>query len=326
MGLKVIDRNGVWQIVGTVAGKRIRQSAKTGDKKAAQLAARELERAIWEGLADPRKLTFEEAALEYMQAGGDTRFLAPLIQHFQGWTLDSIKPGHVQDAARAIYPTATPATWNRQGITPAQAVINFASERGECAPIRVRRYEVQRKKRPAGNREWLDAFRAEAGPEVGALALFMFVTGARIKESASLRWEHIDHDKRRAWLAKTKTEPRECFLTPELADVLDALPRVNERVFRWSLSYLHRHWRAAVAAAGIAPLTPQEAGRRGFGTEMVVRRKVDPKTASELGGWASPRMLMEVYATAEAGAELIDQIFDADTSKTQPRKNHEKSA
>ena len=70
--------------------------------------------------------TFEEAALSYMNGGGEEAFLPPLIRRFKGRVLGSIKPGEIQQAARDLYPGRKPATWNRQVIVPARAVMPAA--------------------------------------------------------------------------------------------------------------------------------------------------------------------------------------------------------
>lgn len=111
MGLAIKWRSGIAWANGTVAGKRIRQSLRTRDATQAEEARAALEAKLWkQGLYGGEAVrTFEDAALSYMQAGGEGRFLAPLIAHFKGVRLSSIKPGHVKDAARKLYPKGAPA-------------------------------------------------------------------------------------------------------------------------------------------------------------------------------------------------------------------------
>jgi integrase len=310
VGLKIILRGGIWQIVGTVAGRRVRVSSRTGDRRAAEAQARALERDAW---SERPAWTFADAALSYLQGGGDPRFTADLIRHFGGTPLAEILPGNIRDAAPILLPGRKPATWNRQVVTPAQAIINHGADRGMCAPIRVKRFPVkQARARPAGDRAWLDAFRSKARPEIAALALFMFVTGARVGEALRLPWSDFDAEHRLAWLDRTKTRPRMALLTAELAAEMAALKHGRPTVFRWrSESYVHRLWRETCARAEIAVLTPQEAGRRGFATEAIIRQGIDPKTAAALGGWASPRIPLEIYATANPDLELVERVFGA---------------
>ena len=302
---------GIYQIKGTVAGRRIRKSAKTCDRRAAKLAARAIERKIWSDLADGKTeaVTFEMAAIAYMQSDRPIRFIKPLIKYFAGVPVRDILPGHVQDAAQAIYPTAKPATQNRQGITPASAILNHAAGRGWCALIRVGRFKEDKVARVAADREWLDRFMAEAEPWLAALALFMFTTGARISEALSLRWEDVEG--RNAHIRKTKSGAgRDCILSRETALLFQALAHDRERVFRYkSKRWVYSKWQAACERAGIDYIRPHQAGRHAFATEMIVRKGVDVMTTAKLGGWASPQMLAR-YAHPEGLEDVVDRVFE----------------
>ena len=304
---------GIYQIKGTVAGRRIRKSAKTCDRRAAKLAARAIERKIWSDLADGKTeaVTFEMAAIAYMQSDRPIRFIKPLIKYFAGVPVRDILPGHVQDAARALYPTAKPATQNRQGITPASAILNHAAGRGWCSIIRVGRFKEDKVARVAADREWLDAFMAAAEPEIAALALFMFTTGARISEALSLRWEDVEG--RNALIRKTKSgDARSCILSREMVLRLQTLMYRVDRVFHYkSKSWIYTKWYAVCDRAEIDRIPPHQAGRHAFATEMIVRKGVDVMTTAKLGGWASSRML-DRYAHPDKRLEdVVDEVFGA---------------
>ena len=260
---------------------------------------------------------FEDAVVSYKRAGGDGRFTHLLTNYFAGTPVRDILPGHVQDAARAIYPTAKPATRNRQALTPASAIINHAAERGWCGIIRIKRFPEDKVTRVAATREWLDAFMAEAEPEIAALALFMFTTGARISEALSLRWEDVEG--RNAHIRKTKSGAgRDCILSREVSLRIVALVPVNGRVFRYaSRRWVYTKWQAACTRAGIPYIRPHQAGRHAFATEMIVRHGVDPMTTAKLGGWASTRML-DRYAHPEGLEGVVDKVFA--TPKPKARK------
>ncbi|MDZ5697814.1 hypothetical protein [Chelativorans sp. M5D2P16] len=60
----------------------------------------------------------------------------------------------MREAARILYPGASPATWNRQVVTPVRAIINFAAEEGLCDHFRMKRFpEGQKRQRPAGDND-----------------------------------------------------------------------------------------------------------------------------------------------------------------------------
>lgn len=328
MGLRVVRRSGspYWQIVGTIAGRRIRKSTKTSDRTAAVSKAKALEREYWKRRASGRKnvVTFDVASQAYRDADGETRFLDPLEAYFAGYPVADILPGHVHDAARELYPTAKPATWNRNVITPVRAVINHASERGWCSPIRIRRFEEKAPERKAADREWLDAFTAHADPTIAALAMFMFTTGARISDALSLRWGGIDG--RQAEI-QTKTGPRTVTLTREMVTRLQWMGGHPDRHPTRPFIYRGRDqvyplWYAVCDAAGIERIPPHQAGRHAFATEMIVRHGIDAKTTAELGGWASPRMLMERYAHPEDTEAVVDAVFDAPKPRPASKQRH----
>ena len=320
--IKTHPETGIYQISGTVerGGERIRTSARTTDRQAAQNAATAIERDYWERRAAGKQevVLFEEAVASYKRAGGDHRFTDALTLHFAGTPVRDILPGHVHDAARALYGEWTPATQNRQAITPASAILNHAAKRGWCNIIRVERFKEEKVHRVAANREWLDAFMAEAEPEIAALALFMFTTGARISEALSLRWEDVEG--RNARIRKTKSGAgRDCILIREATLLFQALARDGKRVFRYkSKRWVYSKWQAACERAGIDYIRPHQAGRHAFATEMIVRKGVDVMTTAKLGGWASARML-DRYAHPDKRLEdVVDAVFA--TPKPKARK------
>ena len=325
--LKLIRRGRIWYAAGSIAGRRIRKSLGTGDRRRAVELAAQLEARLWEGriYGDAAVRTFEEAAVSYLEGGGEGRFLPPLLQYFRGRALAEIQPGDVIKAAIELYSTASAATRNRQAITPARAVINHAAELGWCAPIRVKRFRERKPQRVAVDRRWIDRFMATAlqpggrkqpKPHLAALALFMFTTGARISEAVELTWDDVDLAARRARITMSKTggEVREAGLTAEMVSLLARLPRRNDgRVF----GYASRHsvksaWHSTCVAAGIECVPPHQAGRHSFATQLNAAG-IDPKTAMEAGGWKSARLYLERYVHGDDAADRIAQVFEPPT-------------
>lgn len=322
---KFRKRGNVWHYSFTIAGKRIRRSAETPDKAIAEdLALRHetrLRRAAVYG--EKTELTFAEAINLYLDHKPDSRFLGPLLEHFGKKRIAEITQPKVRQAARAIYPGKTAATWNRQVVTPVRAVINFSAEEGLCDHFRMKRFpEGGKKKRPAGDKVWLAAFQRQARKQglhhIAALARFMFETGARIGQTCAMTWDDIDLAGRQAILRTRKTgangpEVRErvAWLTAALvADIGNIKVPHPRLVFGYaSRSTVNKTWNVVVANAKIAPLTCHEAGRHGFATEMVVRNNVDIATAADRGGWESKRLMLETYAHGHEGREVIDTVF-----------------
>ena len=162
--LKPKLRNKIYYATGTVAGQRIRQSLETSDKARAEELCAIHEAKLWKrhSYGEAAVRTFEEAALSYMEAGGERRYLAPILKHFKGRALTTITSGDIIELAVKLYPNASGATRNRQAITPARAVIIHASERAWCAPLRVRQFATVKPRRTARGREWHDTFMEQA--------------------------------------------------------------------------------------------------------------------------------------------------------------------
>jgi hypothetical protein len=189
-GLRSIDRNGIYYAVGTVAGQRIRTSLGTRDKRQAQELCAQYEAKVWKRLSygEESVRTFEEAVMLFVEAGGERTYLEPLLRQFRGRVLGTIKPEEIRQIARALGPGKKNSTRNRQVIVPACAVINHAAEAGWCPRISVARFSIEKARRVTVDREWIDAFLAQADfdelPHLAAAILFMWQTGTRVSEAS----------------------------------------------------------------------------------------------------------------------------------------------
>jgi integrase len=318
-GLKLQERRGIWYAVGTVAGKRIRQSLETRDRSTAEELRAQFEARLWKRhtYGEEAVRTFEEAALSYMQQGGERRYIPKVLRYFKGRAIGSIKPAEIRAAALVLYPNGSPATRNRQAIIPARAVVNHAHDMGWCGAIRVKQFDVpkSRKHSPVG-RAWLDAFIAEADksglPHLSAIVLFMHQTGARISEAVNLKGEHVDLGARVVVLEKTKTDewhPR--YLSAECVARIAALgPRKGEHVFRYTdTRAVNRRMKAVAKRAGIVIRSTHSAGRHSFATNTL-SAGARIKDAMDAGGWKSAKLFMETYVHSEEAGRNIAGIFD----------------
>ena len=319
-GLILKQREGVWYAAGTVAGKRIRKSLETRDRGVAEELRAQYEARLWKShtYGEEAVRTFEEAALSYMQQGGEGRFLAPIIKHFKGRSIGSIKPAEIRAMALAIYPKAIAATRNRQALIPARAVINHAHDLGWCQPMKVKHFETQKstKHKPV-DRNWLETFVRQADqdglPHLASIVLFMNQTGARVSEAVNLLGEHVDLEQRIAVLAKTKTDewsPR--YLTGELVSRIAALGLAHgEPVFRYTdPKAVNRRMKAVAKRAKIDPRSTHSAGRHSFGTSAMNVPGASIKAAMDAGGWKSAKLFMETYVHSHEAGRSLAEKFD----------------
>lgn len=314
-----------WWIDIKVKGRRrIRRSSGTSVRKLAEDLAETIEAQEWDRLVkgDPATLTFAEAVKLYLADGHKAQYLKPLVTHFKDTRVASIKAGHIRAACRVLYPKAKAATWNRQVITPARAVINHAAGKDLAAFIKVERFPELKPVRPIPAVDWLERFIEAAPANLGALALFMRITGARIGQAVDTEWADIDLGAGTAIIPAAKGFPeRRAQLTQEMVTMLANLPeerkgRVFGYIHRWSV---YKGWRRVCNAAGLPYITSHLTGRRGFFTAMA-RAGFDPKTAGQLGGLSSPRLVLGIYTEANTDPGIISSVFENHLSQSKRTK------
>ncbi len=315
--LKVVKRRGspYWQIIGTVAGERIRQSSGTADKSAAQAQATHIEaRLRREQLyGKERETTFGDAALAYIESktsDGDPvcspQYLRELIKRIGQRTLASFSPGEIQDIAKALHPKSSNATRNRHGIAPFMAVYNHAVYRKLAPVIKVERFPEKVAKTVSVDSAWIQAVRSVMeDPHARAMVLLMFQTGMRLGTAIALEPGMLDASARILRVPGRilkNDDDHDFILTGELADELATLPRHSRdktRLFGFRYgSGFYKHLKRACKDAGVAYVPPHQSGRHSFATTLIVDHQIDPVTVAELGGWKDVSMLMKRYPHA----------------------------
>lgn len=308
------DGSFIWHYRGDVAGDYIRGSTRTADKKDAARIASAIEHAkLNRHLDGPQEsLTFPQAVAHYLKAGKPDKYLDKIEDHWKDTKVKNMTAGAIRQSAIDIYPGCSGATWNRQVITPTQAIINHCAELELCPPIRIKRFKFEKKiKRPVTT-EWLDIFCAHADKQMIALATFMFATACRISEARRVEWSDIDFQQRTILVRKTKNKKERLpNMPPRLLVALANLDR-DAPPFGNPESTLRRAWDAVIAKAaaaheGFERLTFHSC-RHGFATKLL-RDGIDPKTAADLGGWDSVSLFIETYAHAMPNTRLTDEIF-----------------
>ena len=234
--------------------------------------------------------------------------------------LNSIKPGEIHDLAKKVKPDAKASTRNRHVIVPCRAVINFAAERGLCPHIRVKGFKEAKVIRQAVDREWIDKFMAHAPHRhLGLLALFMFMTGARVSEAVQLTPDDIDLNQSPgyAWQDQERQSAR---LSPyaRACGSLRSLPPKRVADGSWRVfGYMTRNaparaWDDTIKRAKM----PYAFGMRPDGTgsrrEMIVRSGKDTKTTTDLGGLENASsLLIAPVVHSEKLDDVAEGVFGA---------------
>lgn len=322
MPLKLYQRGKVWHFRGTVAGRRLRGSCKTANKAIASRQIAEIEAREWRGNFDgpAAVLTFAQAAILYRKAGKSPRYLDPVEDYLKDMLVKNINAGVIKQMAIELFPNCSGASRNRLAIVPVQAIINHAAELELCPLIRVKRFDEQTKEKIPATMEWVRAFMGAASPNLGAYALFMFLTGCRPSEAINVQWDDVDLKARTVLLRETKEQTeRTAHLPAPLVVTLANLPKVKGRgVFVYQAYGDFQHaWDDAIKRAGIKRLTPH-CMRHGFATGLL-RRGLDVLTVAHLGGWKDPGQVLRTYGHANKDRKLTDRLTDAELTPTETR-------
>lgn len=320
MPLKLVrysERSPHWYIRGTVRGEDFFETTGTDNRGAAEaiLIKRQsqiLDRSIFGPSAT---VTFAEAALSYIEEGGEKRFIGRFDERANKWTLlighfgttpiASIGQAEVDSAAARICPTAGPATRKRQIYVPVCAVLNHAAKKKWASRPAIVHPRVKQLPAQWAKPEWVAKLLPCCAPHLRRFVVISVYAGARLSEVLRLDWER-DIDLGRRTIAFQRTKNGKLRTVPIADAVLIELARVPEaerrgRLFHWSdKCHVYGPLRTACKRAGIEYLSPHKFGRHTFATWLRIYAKRDLRGLMEDGGWESVQSVQR-YAHTVAG-------------------------
>jgi integrase len=332
MPLKLKRRHGGlnWYIRGTLRGVTIDETTGVADKSAAEAIRARREWEILQGSIFGRKAvaTFLEAAVGYLESGGERRFVKKLTDHFGDTPLAKIDQAAIDRAARAIYPEAASGTLNRQLYAPVSAIINHAAARGLCDARRIARPAL-----PKGRVRWITPDEAEqligaCSPHLRPLVIFLLYTGARMSEALYLDWRDVNLQGGQVQFIDTKNgESRGVPLHPRVVAALASLPHRFDEVFRRPDGFAYKRIEAAggqiktafygaCRRAEIDDFSPHDC-RHTWATWHYAANR-DIIALMKLGGWKSEKMVLR-YAHVNVShlANSIDALPWASAPSTE---------
>lgn len=226
-----------YYIRGTYLGFYVEESTGTGRREIAEQILRKKRSDIERGaVAAPGEPTFDEAAINYMTAGGETRFLTPLLTHFAGTPIRSIDQAAIDGAAAAVYPAADAPTLNRQVYTPISAVLKRAGiETKVKRPIGWRGRKLTHWLTPEQAFRLFKAAAKIAAPKKTKIEFRIFLrtlcyTGMRLGDALGLECPNVSIQNKTALLPETKNgRPRLVYLPEAVVEDLKKLPRGVKR-------------------------------------------------------------------------------------------------
>jgi integrase len=299
-----------WSIRGSYFGISVDQTTGTADRKLAARKLAQIKDEIERGaFSRPGAPTFATAALKYVEAGGEKRFVLKLAEHFGEMPLARIDQGAIDAAATALYPGGGAATRNRQVYSPVSAILKFAGV-------------ADRFRRPKGGRgvrrlffftkeqaERLLATAKARDAEFGLFLAFLLYTGCRLSEALAIDLPNLNIAEAWAYVRQTKNgEPRLIHLPPMLVAELAEHPRGLDRqgrLFRFGKCGRFYSWLdEAAASAGITipPRVAFHAFRHTWGAWMRRYGGLDTSGLVETGAWRS-RQAASVYEHAVQSEE-----------------------
>lgn len=308
-----------WQVDFTVAGARVRRRLGLRDKGLKDLAFRKAEalyRQAWERHLAPAPVArtgtpFFRAARGYIDAGGEARYLPPLLRHFGPDTLiEDIDEAAIVAAALAIYPAGRPDTHRRQVRVPVSAVIRWAQGKRRRPSTDTRR---TRWLTPEEAGRLLEAaaqltLPRHAAPERFTLQkiAFMLGTGCRPGECFAAEVRHWNPQTRQWWIpaevdgaGKTDASARWVRLPQRAIDLIGELPQVG-RAFRTPYGkpivvqrgrggQMQTSFNVARDAAGLGPDVTPHTCRHTWATWFYAQTR-DFGGLMDMGGWAKADM------------------------------------
>jgi len=313
MPLKLIPprkgRSQNWRVRGTYLGVRVDRSTGTSKKKVAKKSLKDIETEIESGgRTGDNRTTFVEAVVIYLKAGGEKRYVNPLLDHFNDTPIDEIDQKAINAAAAILYPPGISeepsphnATINRQVHTPVGAILTAAGR-----PLRLARPRQPREKARWITPEQATEFLDKASPRLRKLGVFLLTTGCRITEACKLLGDDWHPEQALAYIRDTKNgDARAAHLPPLVLDECsDLKPQPNDRVFgyrdRWEV---YDDWNPTREAAGLPEWFTPHVCCHTWATWMRQHSKSDLRGLVGTGRWKDIKSVMRyqhVVATEES--------------------------
>lgn len=325
--LRIIKRpdSPFWQIVGTCPYTRERVRKSTGvdrEEQAKQILAAFLARRHTEAVHGPQSATLvAEAVLEYVDKGGDARFLGPILDNLGKRRMIDVADTDLSDVARKAYPGAQASTLVRQLYGPFQAVWNAAERARMVPPRKIAKPKVKRKTARYASPEYQQQVMAAIrDPRQFAAVAFMTYSGARASEVVNVLVRHYDRRNGTVLIQDTKNgTSRTVPLPPSVERLIQSLDlsRPESRLFGYAQRFaLNNILRRASERAGLAYMSPHKFGRHTFAARILSQGH-SLKTLQEAGGWKSANLVVTTYAHIESSVidAAVRDAVDVNTEK-----------
>ncbi len=310
------ERSPHWYIRGTVRGQAVFETTGTSDKTAADALRikREgqlLDRSVFGAGAD---VTFLEAAVSYLEAGGEGRFVGKLVDELGSRRLSELGQDQADNVARKLYPKAGPATRKRHAYIPLCAILNHAAKRKWCAVPAIEHPKVAIPETKWSSPERLEKLLPHCKGQMRLFVLMLAYTGARLAEVLAVDWDRdVSLSERVVLFRRPKNQKLRVVriadpLLVELANVPPA--KRHGGVFNWAdKRCVYVPLKNACKAAGVDYLPPHQQGRHTFGSWLRIYAKRDIRGIMEDGGWDSVQSVIRyLHVSPGESASAVDKL------------------
>ena len=300
-----------WIDVVLPNGERIRESARTEDRKAAEALVAKLKldafRATHFGIKPKR--SWQEAVVRYLTIKSKLRSIEDvkricrkLDPYFGSLMLDEITGDRIWSVVQGELSKGNkPATVNRY-LALIRCLMRTARDEWQwidtMPKIRLLHGEVERDR-------WLTRGEAErliaaCSPHLAAIVRYALATGCRAREITGLEWNRVDLERKTAWLDRTKNgTPRGVPLNSDAVAVLEGEIGKHPRYcftyegqpIRWELT--NTAWHNALRRAGITDFRFHDLRHTWASWHRQAGTSCDE--LKDLGGWKS-RVMVDRYA------------------------------
>ena len=301
-----------WVDITTPSGQRIRESAETPDRKAAQEYHDKLKAEGWRRhkLGDKPQRTWDEAALRFLkEAEGKAslkeyeRQVAFWTVHFEGQPLNAITRNGVADLLEKIKPNSKPATRNRYVACVRAILIKAAGvwEWLDRAP-KLKTYPEPKLRIRWITREEAEGLLSELPEWLAAMARFALATGLRQANVYGLEWTQVDLQRGVAMIHADQAKARRAIGVPLNDDAITVirkqLGKHLRRVFvgpdgsqmdSWHQFGAQQEWKAACERAKISNFRWHDL--RHTWASWHVQLGTPLYVLKELGGWETLEMV-----------------------------------
>lgn len=328
-----------WIDIACPDGRRLRQSARTANRRDAQQLHDQIKAGLWRQvhLGERPAYRWQDAAAawltergDYPSRGDDVIWLRWLHPHLYDTALTAVthqRIGELQAIRQAegVKPRSVNAI-----LQVIRSVLRAAQKRGwldQVPPIRLLPEPSRRIRYLSDDEE--RRLLAALPEHLAEVARFALATGLRMSNITGLEWRQVDLGRRQAWIWADQAKAGQAIAVPLNADAVAVLRRQfgvhPDRVFTHAGQPFHqangRTWRTAVKAAGLEDFRFHDL-RHTWATRHI-QAGTPLHALMELGGWSDPAMVRK-YAHFSAAhlqefAENVARRSEPDTNPAQPQ-------